>query len=343
MADVFHRIYTHAALDSLDTTGGRTVPVDDRDAAGVLDPGALRELDELLKKTVPERNATAWVVRRFGAFACVVTSYPDLILDAEKRSGVLNHARLLRAGASDPLFDVADLVASANDFGLDDLARAQPEERLAMYLDQLSGEQASVPERPVSIEELQLLPPEFLREFLIACLVGSERREAIRFLLPARESITSLAIAWAALPTGLQRSTSFAFAVADGCPIDVVFSTSSGTQAAKVGSELPAVVDRYLDLLFDSQSDALSLLRNSEIKSGTQFKEAVNGAMISGRNRMTKGKQQPPPRARGRDGGGSLDPEIVAELHRQYEAMQESLEDYVRQVYAQMESRQPPR
>jgi len=349
MADVFHRVYTHAALDSLDTTGGRAVDVEERDASRVLEANALRELDDLLRKTTPEGNATAWVVRRFGAgdssFGCVIASYPGLFHDAGNRIGVLNHARLVRIGAKDALFDVADLVASAEGFGLDAVKRAPAADRLTMYLDQLSGEEMSVPERPVSTEELP--PRELVRDFVIACLVGFERREGVRFLVPSndRSVMTSLAKAWAALPIGLQRSTSFALGVADGCPVDVVFSTTAVMSAASVGGEKLAFANRYVSLLFDSPFDSLSLLRNPAITSPTAFSEAVRVAEEShaGRNRMTKGKKEPPPRPRGRDSAGSLDPEIVAEMNRQYEAMEESLRDYVRQSFDHGESRQSPR
>src|SRR5688500_16470553 len=119
MADVFHRIYTHAALDGFDTTGGRAFEVDDRDAARILPQDALADLDELLRKTTPDGRETAWVVRRFvsksDSYACVITSYPDIFTDAGDRSGVLNHARVLRGPADDSCFDIAALVEVAAD------------------------------------------------------------------------------------------------------------------------------------------------------------------------------------------------------------------------------------
>src|ERR1051325_10906791 len=357
MAEVFHRVYTHAARDAFDPTGGRGERLDERDAESVLDASVIRLLDVLLRKTTPDGPETAWVVCRFPAkewsYGCVITSYPDLIRDADGRDGVLNHARLVRSRAGEAWFDVADLVASAQDFGLEDIRNAPAPDRLRMYLDQLSGEQASLPERPVTIDQLRELPRDDLRDFLVASLIGYGREDAVRFQLPSlgANAMSFLAAAWAALPVGLQRSTPFAFEVADGCPVGLVLSRSSGAEAARQSSGTLDFVKQYLQLLYDTQADVLTLLRNPAVTTPMEFSEAVNRAMISAPlsviaddaqagKKMTKTKKQEPQRARGRESGGTLDPEIVAEMHRQYEAMQASLQDYARQCFELIDAKQ---
>jgi len=336
MAEVFHRVYTHAVLDSFDSTGGRAVPAGERDVAVVL-PELAGDIDELLRKTTPEAHGTAWIVRRFissgWAYGCVITSYPDLIVDARGRSGVLNHARLVRVGAGEATFDIAQLVATAAEFPIEDVCQSPAERRLADYLDAVSGEQA-VEVRPVSIEVLDQLPREFLREFLIACLAGLGARKSMRYVVPSDEggSIESLATAWAALPLGLQPASSFGFGVADGCPVDAIFS-GSGSSTGVASEGLAGCVTRYLNLLLDTSYDSQSLLRNREITSVSKLEQMVSNAEAPGKKAMKKTKK--------RDDWTPPQNEAAPQVDRQYKAMEESLRAYIDQRLSLLESRPP--
>jgi hypothetical protein len=291
MADILHRIYTHAALDAFDTTGGRMVYGDEFDPA----------LDELLRKTTPEGHATAWVIRRFGDLACVITSYPDLITDAAGRSGVLNHARL-----------GPDVAALVEELPLDDVYRAPAADRLTQYLQLMDC--GGLP--PLS---KAVATPPHSKKILTALLETIGRRKATRFQAPTSE-IQELAAAWAMLPLGLQQSSSFAVNVADGCPVDVIFSTTSGRSADEVGAALRDCVDRFL---------ALGSVPGN-ITTVAQLEEAVRKASVKHPKKQSERADASP-----------LDPEITAELQRQYDAMESSLQDYVRQRMELLESRQP--
>jgi hypothetical protein len=114
-AELLHRLYTNAAAGGQwQTTGARAIPLELHDASSRVSTDVLAGLDDLLRKTQPAGKTTAWVVRRFAdrdAYTCVVTSYPDLVRDAEGRPGFLNHARLVRV--SEPSLDVAALFEAA--------------------------------------------------------------------------------------------------------------------------------------------------------------------------------------------------------------------------------------
>ena len=327
MADVFHRIYTHAVLDGFDTTGGRAVEVEDRDAARILPREALAELDDLLRKTTPEGRETAWAVRRFHAFACVIASYPDIFSDAKERAGVLNHARLFETE------DATALVELAQDVDIGELCAQPKERRLQAYLDQL-GAEPSVANRGVSVAELQQLPREFLEDVLIACLVAPGRRERTRFLL--RGDIRSAALAWSAIPFGLQRLSTFALAADNGCPVDAIFSPASGKDPRKVAREsLANCVNRYVDLLLDGPHDLTSLLRDREIGTVTQLDEIVKRRMI-----VAPLEKKNRPRAR----SGELDelePQTVSELDRQFRAMEARTRAYVDERLANWQAGAP--
>ncbi|HJQ37313.1 MAG TPA: hypothetical protein VKB93_09245 [Thermoanaerobaculia bacterium] len=292
MADVLHRIYTHAATSASDTTGGKMVYGEE------FDP----QLDELLRKTTPEGHETAWVVRRFGDTVCVITSYPDLITDAAGRSGVLNHARLGE-----------NVAALLEEVPLDDVYRADPHQRIATYL-------AMVEDRHSCLSGQALLPVLHSGKILAALLDTISRRKATRFLSPTNE-IGELAEAWALLPTGLQKNSSFALNVADGCPVDVIFSRTAGRSADEVGTALRDCVDRFL---------ALGSVPG-KITTVAQLEEAVRKASV----------KHPKKQHSERHDAGTLDPEIAAELQRQYDAMEASLEDYVKRRLDMVESRQP--
>src|SRR6185436_11483659 len=161
----------------------------------------------------------------------------------------------------------------------------------------------------------------FLREFLIACLEGIGTRKGARFVIPHEDAIGSLATAWAAMPVGLQPASSFAFGVADGCPVDAIFS-HAGTSSAAAGGELARCVDRYLRLLLDTSQDSQWLLRNSEITSVTKLNEVVSRAepLHAGTTAMKKPKK--------RDDWTPPQNEAAPDVDRQYKAMEQSLRDY---------------
>lgn len=352
MADVYHRLYTHAPLDEFDTTGGRLVPLDERDASDVLTPDVLKDLDHLLKTAKPDGNQTAWVVRRYSSkgfsYACVMTSIPDLVTDVAERRGVLNHARLVQVDAGGAMFDAAALVALAQDFALDDLYKSPPERQLSDYLDQVSGEQTTAV-RPVTIDVLQQLPLELLCDVIVACLAQLNEHGAVRLRIPADEDVISrIATAWAALPVALQRASSFAVALADGCPVDVIFSTSAIIPASQAGTPtLRECVNRYLHLLLDTAYDSMSLLRNANIDSLTKLNDFVQRATpmadaSAGRTEMSKGKKQEGGRSRAREEPPPLPDQRVSELERQYRSMEASLREYIDLRLHEVQLRMPP-
>lgn len=330
-AEIFHRLHSHAA-------GWQEVRFDERDAADVLPREALRELDALMTKATPSSDAPAWVVTRFAAgsdtYACVIVSYRDLILDRGGRAGLLTHARLVRVASEEAWLDAAALVALAEGFAAEDVRRTVAERRLQRYVDLTSAEDAIVL-RPVTLADLDL-PRPFLRDALVGCLAALGRREETRIAVgpPQRSLAGDLALACAALPVALQRTSTWAVGVESGCPVDAIFGTSAGKPATAVGSRtLVDFVTRYLTLLLDSAHDFSSVLRNPDINTITRLNDAVQKAEPLAYVRTEMPKKKDP------DEGSDTN----AELDRQYRAMEASLRTYIDQRFAAMEARAPQR
>jgi hypothetical protein len=346
-AEVFHRIWTHAATGPLDSAGLRNVEIVGRDAAELLPPEVLAELDDLLRKTTPAGNPTGYAVCRYAAgndsFASVVATIPDLVTDAQGRTGLLSHARIVQLDPSDAWLDVPALVEAAEHFPIAEVCAASEETRLAAYLDLVASE-TSVLLRPVAVAELQRLPAAFLVDFLTAALANIGERRRTRFQVSSIESLVEgLALAWCALPARLQRTSSWAVAVGESCPVDALFSAASGAAPRTVGGEvLVDYVRRYVNLLSDAPREFHSILRNSGITDKVKLGEAVNRATVAAPLSRGAGRGEMASKEKGkkRDELDALDAPAIAELNRQYEALETELRQYVDARVADLEKRQ---
>lgn len=335
---LWHRLHTNAVTNARwETTGAHGVPVE-RDAAQVLPPEALYDLDDLLKKISPSDDRPGYAVRRYSAGAdalvCVVVSYGRLVSDSGGRGGRLNHARVVKVPANKSLFDVAALVDAAETFAVEAVERAPVDGRLAAYLDFVAGE-STVNVRAVTLEELRELPRSFLCSMLAACLSVHGRRERARFVLPQPED-GSLAMAvargWAALPVALQRGGSWAVDVDDGCPVDVMLSATAGRRAADaVKPQVAESVNRYVNLLLEGPQELSAILRNPEVVTLGRLHDAVQQVQTMD---MKKGRANEP-------AGGTNRPADAAELDRQYKALELSLKAYIDQRMDALDPRQP--
>jgi len=347
--EILHRLYTHAATGAGPAEGWKNVRLDERDAADVLPKEVLTALDTLVAKTTPAGPDTAWVVRRFagheGTFACLIASYPDLVDDEGGRPALLTHARIVRTQPTQALLDVAALVALAEDFAAGDVRNRAPEHRLQQYLDLLS-EEAAVTIREVSVSELDL-PRPFLCDVLVACFAGLGKREQTRVAVQAEGSpAAELARAWAAIPVALQRASAWAVGVEDGCPVDVIFDDSGRNAASVGGATLAAFVSRYAGLLLDGPYDFTGVLSNPDMTTVTKLNEALQKAEpLSAFRDFTpvppkrvdmpkKGKKDDPHVS---PGAGELDPDTIAEIDRQFRAMESSIRTLIDQRFAAME------
>lgn len=359
-ATLLHRLYTNAAdtkatAGQWQTTGARAISLDERDAANVVSPDVLSGLDDLLRKTQPAGNETAWVVRRFAApdgesYACVIASYPDLVRDASGRPGFLNHARLVRVAG--PSFDVTALVEMAESFPIQEICAASEESRLSAYVNLVSGEDR-LAMRPVAVAELLQLPRAFLEDFLAACFAGLGQAQRMRFALTA-PTLENLALGWAAVPLALQRNSSWALGADESCNVDAIFRAEGKPPSRVASAALLQCVKRYVDLLDSAPVDFDDILRNASITTVVALDEVVKRATVAAPlSAFSQTSQKPQEmemqtkksRARGearRDEWDPLDADTVAELKRQYDAMEESLRHYVDQRLVALE-RQPSR
>jgi hypothetical protein len=316
---LWHRIYTNAAADARwETTGGRVVEVE-RDAARVLPPEAVHDLDDLLKKAAPAGDAIGFVIRRYkgGAddFVCVIASYGRLIADTGGRGGRLNHARVVKV--RDLLFDVAALINAAEDLPIDAIEARPMEERLSAYLD-AAAKQQTIDIQRVTLDELRETSRADLVDILAACLSVHGKKQAARFLLPPPENQTlanTVAQAWAAMPLGLQRSASWAVNVDDGCPVDAILSTEQG-HAPAISPQITETVSRYVNGLLDGPRELGAILRSADVASLGRLKDAVQQVRT-----MDK-------KSKGTPAATEMGP---AELDRQYKAIEQSLKAYVDQ------------
>ncbi|HEY0139617.1 MAG TPA: hypothetical protein VGF48_01910 [Thermoanaerobaculia bacterium] len=228
----------HRLYTHAGSIGGHFVNVE-RDASRVLSPEAAADLDDLMKKT-----RGGFVVRRYAGFACVIASREAA--DAGGRRGVRNHARV--AKSDDATFDVAALM------------ELTPSEEM----------EASVTIRPYDFP-----PRDGLRELLLAWIATHGKKARVRVQIDRLDPHTA-AIAWSALPIGLQRGGSWAVDTDDGCPVDVVLSASGGRRPADVASpQLAELVARYVELLLDGSSGFRAILRNPAINSAGRLADAL--------------------------------------------------------------------
>lgn len=128
---MWRRLYTHSG-----GIGGRFVEVE-HDAREVLSREALADLDDLMKKT-----DGGMVVRRYGAFTCVIVS--EVALDAGGRRGVRNEARVAKSDleideqfAAIPRALLRDLIAAW-------LATLGTKRRVRVRIDGLTADTAAI-------------------------------------------------------------------------------------------------------------------------------------------------------------------------------------------------------
>jgi len=353
-AGILHCLYTNAASgSSWDSPGARHVPLQERDAIRFLPPEVTRALEDLLRKTVPAGRETGWVVCRFAAdgeatYACVIASHPDLVTDSDGRNGFLNHARLVRV--SEASFDATALLELAAEFPLADVCAASDAHRLTAYVN-LVGVEPVVPVRPVSVSELQALPASDLTRSLLGFLASVGRKERLHIALPNAEP-ASLCSAWAALPLALQRTSSWAVAVTDSCPVDAIFSGSAGKSPESVASEAMVTwVQRYVRLLMDAPENFRALLNNPNLSAPQALEDAVrqinigattlSSAATPGKGEMANKQNTTKANAR-RDGEEwqPVAPAAVDEMSRQLKAMEASLRQVIDERFAAWDASQ---
>lgn len=337
--EILHRIFTNAAEgDVFEPARARIVTLDDGDASTAMSKGALDVLDELLTRTAPIRGQHGWVVRRFAtadgrSYACVIVSYPDLVEASDERRGVLNHARLVVA--DHPSFDAAALIEMALEFPMADVRAEQPHRRLQKYLDVLSGEAVAL--RDASLSELQTIPRGVMADILLGCLTGHQRVEGVRISM-TDAGPAMIARAWAALPRELQRTSSWALEVQDGCPVDVIFAEEGRAPAIVASPPLTAAVLQYVSLLHDAPETFGAMIGNAGIAGVTAFASAVQKAALapqlssietSGKGEMAKKDKAPkvnPRRERDPEEWRPLDDDARVEIDRQFKAIERSLQ-----------------
>jgi hypothetical protein len=256
---------------------------------------------------------------------------------------------------TEPSFDAAALVETALDFPIGEVCAAAADQRLRKYLDALDGE-PPVLVRPVATSELQALPPALLAQFLVGALASCGQKQRMRFAVPDADPAT-LSRAWAALPLALQRTSSWGVAVGESCPVDAVFSASQGKPAASVASEgLVQSVQRYVGLLHQAPEQFRAMLAQPGLKTPGALDEAVRraggdvrresaGGLKPTAPQPKRGKEPMANKERGakpesREEWEPLDAGVVAELNRQYQAMEKSLRITLDERFAALEARQ---
>ncbi|HET8773239.1 MAG TPA: hypothetical protein VFP80_05590 [Thermoanaerobaculia bacterium] len=326
------------------------MPLEERDLLQADLPVIRRAVDDLLATTAPAGHQEAYAVVRYTGdgketYACLVVSYPDLFQDATGRGGFLNHARLVRV--SEPSLDAAALFEVAGDFPYREVCEVEASERRNAYIGKVAMEEPAIGVRAVAAAELQDIPRELLTDFLIGCLVHIGQKKGEPVLL-RDDDPAKLVRAWAALPLGLQRKSSWAVRVAS-CPVDVVFTRSQGKAASKDANKtLVETVQHYVSLLHDAPGRVDAILSNPAITTAGELREAVFSAAptaagttpipIAGQEEMAKNKakakvvpdQQWDP----------VHPDDVAGLSRQYKAMEASLRRIIDERFEALEVRQ---
>lgn len=334
-AAIVHRLYTNAAAGGRgESAGHRTIELDERDASRSVPRDVVDAVDALLRSTTAATSETAWVVRRFTGWVCVIACYPDLVQDAEGRPGLLAHARFV--ASSEPAFEAAALIENALELPIGEICAAPRERRLQTYVDAVEN---TVLVRPAAVSELQTIDRATLADVLLASLstLGQQKR--------ARVSIDdggplALARAWAALPLALQRTSSWGVAVGESCPVDVVFARDRGTRASQLATPmLVDAVERYVRLLHDAPESASAILADPRMTDATAFAEGVRSRKgeMPKKEKATTTKAEP---RRERDEWQPIDPEVLAEMNRQYEAMEKSLRFLMEERFTHWESRQ---
>jgi hypothetical protein len=318
-AAILHRLYTNAAEDGDPSPArGRVVEVEG-DASRVLSKNVLAALDDLLAKTSPATTRTGWVVRRFvdgpTTYGCVIASHGDLVKAGDERDGVLNHARLVAIDG--PAFDASALVEAAHDFPEADVCAAPAGQRLRAYVDAVSSETSTLV-RPVTVGELQDAP--LLQEMLLAS-VATLQQTRIAVKIP-NGTVETLAHAWAALPLALQVHNSWAVGVKNGCPVNVLVSTSDGQSPAQLGSKvLNDHVKQYVGLMRGAPDAVSAMLANPALGDANAFADAIRRSAVAPELRSVAGKEE---MSRKRNEPWQpLDEDSRAEVNRQLKAAAE--------------------
>jgi hypothetical protein len=331
--EIYHCVFTHAT-DGWSGSGGRFVAVERN--APELPTDAEIELKAFLGKLMPESAAPAWSMRRFAAgadrYACVIASYNGFA-DAGNRAGVLNHARVVRLERDSIWFDPFPLVALAEDFDIESVKQLDPLDRLQAYLDRIAEEDA-VEVRALSRQELITLPRELLREVLTGTLAARADNRGHRRVRAPRGRLAHIARAWAALPVGLQRQSTWAYGAQDGVPVQLIWTGDA--ERINVDSPSDAVIDcvaNYMALL-DSSYDLRTLVNDEEINlapfSSLVQVAAATVASLPETNAMSKKAQKPESRPRP-TAGFELEDDAAVELNRQYDRILAAVKEYVDQ------------
>lgn len=331
--EIYHCVFTHAT-DGWSGSGGRFIAVD-RDAAQILPTEALIELKAFLGKLMPESKAPAWSMRRFAAgserYACVIASYGGFA-DADGRDGVLNHARVVQLERDSLWFDPFPLVAMAEDFDIDSVREREPVDRLQAYLDRIAEEDV-VTVIPLSREELKTLPRDLVRDVLTGTLAAIADTRGRRRVRAPQGRLAQIARAWAALPVGLQRLSTWAYGANDGVPVQLIWSAD--LERTSVAAPSDAVIDcvaKYTGILLDSTYDIRQFVNDEEIDLAgfSKFVQVASAtaAALPERPAMSKKSQKQESRPRSRV-DSAIDDDSVLDLNRQYDRMFAAIKEYV--------------
>lgn len=349
--EILHRIYTNAAEGGLfQEPGARAVTLEERDLLQADLPVIRRAVDDLLETTAPAGTEDGYAVLRYTGdgnetYGCLVVSYPGLFKDATGRDAFLNHARLVRV--SEPALDAAALFEVVGDFPRGEVCAAEAPQRRNAYLGKVGMEDAAIPVRPVAAAGLQDVPRELLTDFLIALLVYIGQKKGELVLLPDADP-AKLVRAWAALPLALQRRSSWAVGVAS-CPVDVVFARSQGKPATSDANKtLIQTVESYVSLLHEAPGRVDAILSNPAVTTAGELREAVFSAApaaaemtpipIAGQEEMAKKNRNP--KVVPDQQWDPVHPDDVADLSRQYKAMEASLRRIIDERFEALEARQ---
>ncbi|HEV7764545.1 MAG TPA: hypothetical protein VGQ76_06050 [Thermoanaerobaculia bacterium] len=329
--DIYHCVFTHAT-DGWNASGGRFPPVE-RDAAQILPAEALEELKSFLGKMMPESSAAAWSMRRFAGgterFACVIASYNGFE-DAAGRGGVLNHARVVKLERESLWFDPFPLVAMAEELDIELIRKREPIDRLQAYLTRIADEDVVVV-RSLSRHDLKTLPPQLVRDVLTGTLAAIADTRGRRRVLAPRGRLAEIARAWAALPVGLQRLSTWGYTANDGIPVQLNWTLDP--EDVNVEEASRSVVDcvaKYVTIL-DSTYDVRQIVSDEgmDLAAFSQFVQrasATVAATLPEKIEMPKKSSKAEPRPRAQT---EVDGETVVDLNRQYDRMFASLREYV--------------
>jgi hypothetical protein len=244
----------------------------------------------------------------------------------------LNHARVVKLERDSLWFDPFPLVAIAEEIDIEAVRKREPIDRLQAYLDRIASEDVVVV-RSLSRHDLKTLPPQLVRDVLTGTLAAIADTRGRRRVLAPRGRIAEIARAWAALPVGLQRQSTWGYCANDGIPVQLNWTLHP--EEVNVDPPSKATIDcvaKYTALL-DSSYDVRQIVidEDMDLAAFSQFVQrasATVAATLPEKTEMTKKSPRTESRPRPRS-ESEIDSDAVVDLNRQYDKMFASLKEYV--------------